>query len=96
MRKAISSYFQDPAGTGKESGSASAGTGETVSVGKDDMEKLKDKLEEAVKKKPEFQKLKDYVQISVTGEGLRVELLESEKGVFFDSGSAKPSSAGRN
>src|SRR5215475_7229036 len=54
VRKAISAYFQDPSGTGKESGSASAGTGETVSVGQDDMEKLKDKLEEAVKKKPEF------------------------------------------
>ena len=95
VRKAISAYFQDPLGTGKESGSASAGTGETVSVGRDDMEKLKDKLEEAVKKKPEFDKLKDYVELSVTGEGLRVELLESEKGVFFDSGSATPSTVGK-
>jgi len=94
VRKAISSYFQDPSGTGKESGSASAGTGETVSVGQDDMEKLKEKLEEAVKKKPEFEKLKDYVQLSVTGEGLRVELLESEKGIFFKSGSPNPSEIG--
>ena len=45
VRKAISAYFQDPSGTGKQSGSASAGTGETVSVNKDNMEKLKDKLE---------------------------------------------------
>jgi chemotaxis protein MotB len=58
------------------------------------MEKLKDKLEAAVKKKPEFQKLKDYIQLSVTGEGLRVELLESEKGVFFNSGSSSPSAEG--
>ena len=94
VRKAISAYFQDPSGSGANSGSASAGTGETVSVGQDDMEKLKDKLEAAVKKKPEFQKLKDYIQLSVTGEGLRVELLESEKGIFFDSGSATPSVAG--
>jgi len=94
VRKAISAYFQDPSGTGKLSGSASAGTGETVSVSKDDMQDLKQKLEEAVKKRPEFEKLKDYIQLSVTGEGLRVELLESEKGIFFQSGSATPSPVG--
>ncbi len=32
--------------------------------------------------------------MSVTGEGLRVELLESEKGIFFDSGSGNPSEVG--
>jgi chemotaxis protein MotB len=94
VRKAISAYFNDPSGTGERSGSASAGTGETVSVGKDDMEDLKDKPESAIKQKPEFEKLKDYIQLSVTGEGLRIELLESEKGIFFDSGSPMPSTMG--
>jgi chemotaxis protein MotB len=94
VRKAISSYFPDPTGSGKLSGSASGGTGETVSISKDNMEDLKDKLEQAVKKRPEFEKLKDYVQLSVTGEGLRVELLESERGIFFDSGSSTPSEMG--
>jgi chemotaxis protein MotB len=94
VRKAISSYFRDPSGSGKLSGSASGGTGETVSVSKDNMEDLKDKLEQAVKKRPEFEKLKDYIQLSVTGEGLRVELIENEKGVFFDSGSSTPSEMG--
>ena len=55
---------------------------------------LKDMLEQAIKKSPELAPLKDYVQMSVTGEGLRIELLESEKGMFFESGSAKPSSLG--
>jgi chemotaxis protein MotB len=91
VRKAISAYFRDPSGTGKQSGSASAGTGETVSVGKDDMADLKDKLEAAIKKSPELERLKDYVQMSVTGEGLRVELIESERGMFFESGSSHPS-----
>ena len=95
VRKAISAYFRDPSGTGKQSGSASAGTGETVSVGKDDMSSLKDKLEQAIKKSPELDQMKDYVKFSVTGEGLRVELLESEKGMFFESGSSAPSEAGR-
>ncbi len=59
------------------------------------MDQLKDKLEQALKKSPEFEKIKDYVQMSVTGEGLRVEMMESEKGVFFESGSGRPSEAGR-
>ncbi len=95
VRKAISAYFRDPTGTGKLAGSASGGTGETVSVGKDDMTQLKDKLENAIKKSPELAPLKDYVQMSVTGEGLRVEMLESEKGIFFQSASPEPSEAGR-
>jgi len=94
VKKAISAYFQDPSGTGKLSGSAAAGTGDTLSVNKDNMENLKDLLEQAIKKSPELSKLKDYVQMSVTGEGLRIELLESEKGMFFESGSAKPSGLG--
>ena len=94
VRKAISAYFRDPSGSGKQAGSASTGTGETVSVGKDDMSDLKDKLEAAIKKSPELQKLKDYVQMSVTGEGLRVELLESERGMFFESASPRPSALG--
>src|ERR1700684_1292016 len=94
VRKAISAYFQDPSGTGSHSGSASTGTGETVSVNKENMTQLKDKLEQAMKKSPEFEKLKDYIQMSVTGEGLRVEMMESEKGMFFESGSGRPSEVG--
>jgi chemotaxis protein MotB len=95
VRKAVSSYFTDPSGTGSHSGTASTGTGESVSVNKDNMTELKDKLEQALKKSPEFEKIKDYVQMSVTGEGLRVEMLESEKGIFFQSGSGIPSAEGR-
>jgi chemotaxis protein MotB len=85
VRKAISAYFQDPSGTGSHSGSAS---------NKENMTELKDKLEQAMKKSPEFEKLKDYIQMSVTGEGLRVEMMESEKGIFFESGSGHPSEVG--
>ena len=86
IRKAISAYFRDPSGTGQHAGSSSAGTGEALSIGKDNMAHLKEDLEQALKRSPEFERLKDYVQMSVTGDGLRVELLESEKGAFFQSG----------
>jgi chemotaxis protein MotB len=94
VRKAISSYFRDPSGSGQQSGSAQAGTGESLTVSKDKMQTLKDDLQQAMKRSPEFEKLKDYVQMSVTGEGLRIELLESEQGMFFQSGKPSPSDLG--
>jgi chemotaxis protein MotB len=96
IRKAISAYFRDPSGTGQQVGSATAGSGEALALSKDNMANLKDRLEQALKKSPDFEKVKNYVQMSVTGEGLRVELLESEKGTFFESGSAVPSEAARD
>jgi chemotaxis protein MotB len=95
VQKAISAYFRDPTGAGKETGSGAAGAGEGITIGKDDMAGLKDKLQDALKKAPEFEALKDNVQFSVTGEGLRVEMLENESGTFFESGSPKPSAAGQ-
>src|SRR5271169_4478492 len=52
VRKAISSYFRDPSGSGQLSGSAQAGTGETMTVTKDGMQTLKEDLEQAMKKSP--------------------------------------------
>ena len=94
VKKAVSVYFSDPTGAGKQTGSGIAGTGEALSLAKDDMADLKEKLQQALKKSPEFEKLKDHVQMSVTGEGLRIEMLETEKGMFFESGSAAPTDVG--
>jgi chemotaxis protein MotB len=95
VKKAVGGYFNDPSGKGKQVGTTMAGYGETLSLSKEDMEKLKEKLEQAMKELPKFKELKDQVQITVTGEGLRVELLESAKGTFFESGSAHPSEIGK-
>ena len=95
VQKAVGSYFSDPSGSGKLMGSSMAGAGETLALAKDDMEKLKDKLQEAMKQLPKFKEIKDQVQITIIAEGLRVELLETDKGMFFESGSAHPSSNGR-
>ena len=94
VRKAVAGYFVDPTGKGRQVGSGEAGTGESMALGKDDMSKLTQKLQDAMKEMPEFQQMKDQVQITVTGEGLRIELLETERGMFFDSGSPKPSKNG--
>jgi hypothetical protein len=43
---------------------------------------------------PKFELLKNNITITVTEEGLRIELLETRNGLFFDSGSAKLSPRG--
>jgi chemotaxis protein MotB len=58
------------------------------------MDHLKDNLEAALKQSPDFSKLKDHVQMSVTGDGLRIEMTETEKGLFFQSGSPDPTKTG--
>lgn len=94
IKQAVAGYFKDPYGKGKQSGSASAGAGDALNITKDNMNDLKDQLEQAMKKVPDFEKLKDQVSMTVTGEGLRIELLETERGMFFESGSARPSEHG--
>src|SRR5262249_23588799 len=69
--------------------------GEGISLTKDEMNKLKEKLEQAMKELPKFKEMKDQVQLTVTGEGLRVELLETAKGMFFESGKANPTETGK-
>ena len=66
------------------------GSGDTVNLKTTDMSKLKEQIEKAMKKMPQFQALKNQVKLTVTGEGLRIELLENEAGVFFESGRAEP------
>ncbi len=95
VKKAIAGYFRDPKGHGKQMGSAMAGSGESLTISKTNMAALKEKLEQAMKQTPQFEKLKDYVQMTVTGEGLRIELLESEKGMFFENGQPAPTELGR-
>src|SRR4051794_1668966 len=96
VKNSIAGYFKDPTGNGRMVGSALAGSGESLQVKKEDLESLKDRLEEAIKEVPEFKALNDQVQITVTGEGLRIELMESNKNSFFESGSAHPSGIGQD
>jgi chemotaxis protein MotB len=95
VRKAIGGYFQDPTGNGRQVGSTMFGSGETLTLKKEDMEKLKQKLADSMQKMPQFKAMKDNISMSVTGEGLRIELLETEKGMFFETGSTDPSPFGR-
>ncbi len=92
-QEAVAAYFTDPKGFGEKMGSGQGGSGGGLHVGKEDLEGLAAKIEQALSM-PEFAALKDQVVSTVTGEGLRIELLENENGTFFNSGSPQPSSSG--
>jgi len=95
IQAAVGGYFKDPSGTAKEVGSTVTGTGENLpQKKKEDMEKLKEQLEKSIQRMNDLDKLNKNIEITVTAEGLRIELLESAKGAFFDSGSATLNKSG--
>jgi len=89
VQEAVGGYFKDPTGKSKKVGSDMQGTGENFVLSKDNMQKLKEQLQKAIREVPSFEKLKNHIDMTVTNEGLRIELTEAEKGTFFDIGSPK-------
>jgi chemotaxis protein MotB len=96
VQDAVGGYFKDPTGTSKKVGSDMVGQGENFVLSKDNMEALKQQLQKAIREVPNFDKLKNHIDMTVTNEGLRIELLESAKGTFFDMGSPELNSDGQD
>ena len=94
VQEAVGGYFKDPTGTSKKVGSNMVGAGENFVLTRDNMPRLKEQLQKAMKQMTDFEKLKSHIEMTVTSEGLRIELSESASGTFFDSGSAKLNSDG--
>ena len=95
VQEAVGGYFKDPTGTAVKMGTNLAGAGENFILSKDDMPKLKDQLEQKIRQMNDFEKLKSHVEMTVTSEGLRIELMESVSGTFFDSGRPELNADGR-
>lgn len=55
-----------------------------------------EQLQKAIKEVPSFDEMKNHIDMTVTNEGLRIELTESEKGTFFESGSQSISRDGED
>jgi chemotaxis protein MotB len=95
VKEAVAGYFKDPAGTANKVGSSIAGSAEKILISHDNMSQLKEKLEKAIKQMPDFEKVKKHIVMTITSEGLRIELTESASGTFFDSGSPNLNVDGR-
>jgi chemotaxis protein MotB len=94
VKQAVGGYFRDPAGKGKQVGTNMNGTGRDLNVSKDDMSALKERLKSVIKLIPHFEKMQGNVELTITEEGLRIDLFEDAKGLFFDSGRPEPTVAG--
>jgi chemotaxis protein MotB len=96
VQEAVGGYFRDPTGTSKKVGSDMQGAGENFSISKDNMAQLKEELQKTMRQVPNFDKLKNQIEMTITSEGLRIELLESATSTFFDSGKPEPNKDGQD
>jgi chemotaxis protein MotB len=94
IQKAVALYFNDPTGAGKLTGTAAAGAGNAIELPKQDMAQVAEKIRQALLSSPSLRALQSHVEITVTAEGLRIELLETEAGMFFELGRPLPSANG--
>ena len=95
VRVAVGGYFKDPTGTSKKVGNGENGSGDNFVATKDNLDKIKDELSAAIRKVNITEKLKDQIEMTITAEGLRIELMETEKGAFFPSGTQEPNDEGK-
>ncbi len=100
VKKAVAGYFNDPKGTSSLLGTTMSGTGDAVSTSvstatNQQLQDLKDKLEKEIKARKDLEKLSKQIEITITPEGLRIELIEDKNGTFYQSGSAKLSPSGQ-
>jgi chemotaxis protein MotB len=110
IKAAIAGYFQDPLGRADEHGSsiipgqgAQAQTvqrpltqADVMAFRKDRLQHLAGKLEKELASAGDgLESVRDHVEITMTEDGLLIELIEDSKGFFFEKGSSAPSTAGR-
>ncbi len=89
-QEVIGGYFRDPNGTATMKGTTKRGAAESLPLKKEDMNNLKKALMEAIQRVDNLKKLDKQIEVTITEEGLRIELLESKNGTFFETGSPKP------
>ena len=95
VQHAVSGYFRDPKGTAEKKGTGLGGEGQTAIpiAKKQDLAKLKEDLMKAMESMPNYDKLKSQIEMTMTPEGLKIEMLEDPKGTFFENGKAQPTPA---
>jgi len=95
VQKAVGGYFQDPTGKGRQTGTTTASVSEALSLNQSQLQQLKEKLDQAMKQLPTFKNLQNQVHMTITAEGLRIDLLETQRGLFFEAGNQTPTGAGK-
>ncbi len=86
VRRAVAGYFNDPLGRSTLTGTDRSGSGDDLPVTRDNIQQLKERLEQSIHKLNDLKSLSNQIEITVTPEGLRIELLETKDGSFFQTG----------
>ena len=94
VKQSVSSYFKDPRAYAKTLGAGGAISGKEQRFDEKRVQDVQSRIEMALRQMPDFQKMQKNIVLSVTGEGLRIDLLENEQGMFFVTGSPAPTPAG--
>jgi chemotaxis protein MotB len=94
VKQSVSGYFHDPRGYTSKRGAGPATAGEGMKL--QQVTDVRRQLEEALRQAPDFARIRDHVRMSVTGEGLRIDLLETDQGMFFVTGQAAPTAEGEH
>ena len=96
IKKAVAGYFNDPKGTSTLMGTTVSGTGESITpAATSAMQQLKERIEQGIKAKKDLERLSKQIELTITPEGLRIELLEDKNGTFYEMGRARLSSSGQ-
>jgi chemotaxis protein MotB len=104
MKAGLARYFRDPgaftsgrgdatgllpgAPNGMQQASPTPSEEQVVTAAQAVLERAADRLRQAFQKLPEFANIKDRIQIEVTPEGLRIELVDTSNDSFFEVGKA--------
>lgn len=107
VKSAIAGYFQDPLGRADEFGSSiMPGEGaqtqsprpmtaqQVIDLRRDRLRYVAEQIKQEIRETPALAEIADHVEVEITEEGLRIQLLEDSTGVFFELGSAAPKPAG--
>ena len=94
VKASVSGYFKDPQGYISKLTTGPPETAEEVVVRHEKIEDIQKRIEQALQQMPEFQKLRDNIRFSASNEGLRIDLVETEQGMFFLTGSPLPTGTG--
>jgi chemotaxis protein MotB len=94
VKESVAGYFRDPRGYTRKLGAGPGSSGEGLRLNRQTAADLERQIQQALQRVPDFAKLRDQVRFSVTGEGLRIDLLETDRGLFFVTGGAQPTAAG--
>jgi chemotaxis protein MotB len=108
VKSAVAGYFRDPGLFDFEKSNSMVPGGQkgilpeqkpgaSPATTLDDAAKLEEaaaRIRQALGSLPQLNNIKDQIEITMTTEGLRIELLESSSGGFFDSGSSHMNGAG--